>query len=425
MIPPDRPARRARAAVSGAFAAQGFAYAVLLSTLPAFKRRYGLDDLAVTAVILGVCVAAGAGSALAARVVRTRASADVLRAGLAVVALAVAVIAAAPGRASFLIGFAIYGLGLGLVDAGTNMQAVAVQRRYGRSILTSCYAAWSAAGIVGALWASGAAALEVGQVVAIGASAGVVVAIAAAAWRFLWVGGEIGADGDSRAGGGLPAGGDFHAGGGIPADGGLPADGARPRPAPGGTLPWAGILVLGLAIVGYFVADSAVSAWSAIYLHDVVAASDAIAPLAYAGYLAMTLVSRLAGDRVVHAAGRVRVVRASGALGAVGLLLVVAATHPAVAIGGFALAGLGLGVIAPLCFAAAGELEPAAADAVIARLNLFNYVGAVLGGVLVGAIGVGSTLRVGFAVPLALAVLVAALAPGFAARRPAARGIRS
>lgn len=77
---------------------------------------------------------------------------------------------------------------------------------------------------------------------------------------------------------------------------------------------------------------------------------------------------------------------------------------------------LGLGVVAPLCFATAGELNPAVAAAVIARLTIVNCVGAALGGVLVGAIRVGGTLRIGFDVPAALAVVVVLLAPGFATR---------
>ncbi len=70
-----------------------------------------------------------------------------------------------------------------------------------------------------------------------------------------------------------------------------------------------------------------------------------------------------------------------------GLLLVVLAQQPVVAIAGFAVLGLGIGVIAPLSFAAAGELAPGAADTVVAQLNIFNYVGVVVGGAVVGLFG--------------------------------------
>ena len=109
------------------------------------------------------------------------------------------------------------------------------------------------------------------------------------------------------------------------------------------------------------------------------------APLGYAAYLTTTLASRLAGDPLVRRWGRVVVLRTAALVGAAGLVLVVAAPGPWAGLAGFAVAGAGLGVIAPLCFSAAGDLAPGHADAVVARLNVFNYVGAVLGGVLVGA----------------------------------------
>ena len=46
---------------------------------------------------------------------------------------------------------ACFGLFLGAVDATMNMQGIAVQRRYGRSILASCHAWWSIAAIGGSL----------------------------------------------------------------------------------------------------------------------------------------------------------------------------------------------------------------------------------------------------------------------------------
>ncbi len=90
---------------------------------------------------------------------------------------------------------------------------------------------------------------------------------------------------------------------------------------------------------------------------------------------------------------------------------------------GFTLLGAGTAVIAPLSFSAAAriaggdELDPGArqrrVDAVIARFNQFNYVGALLGAVLTGVVGAGN-LRIGFAVPMVLILLLLPLARAFA-----------
>ena len=51
---------------------------------------------------------------------------------------------------------------------------------------------------------------------------------------------------------------------------------------------------------------------------------------------------------------------------------------------------------------------------------MFNYVGAVLGGVLVGALATASTFRLGFAVPVVLVLTVAAVAGRYGTPAPAA-----
>ncbi|AEE44745.1 MFS transporter [Cellulomonas fimi] len=385
----DAVARRARAATAAGFAAQGFVYALLLTSLEQLKDRYGIDDGQITLVVLGVCVMAALGTVAADRVARGAAgSRGVLAAGLCTLAVAVALVSVAPGFGLLAASFAVYGVGLGLVDAGTNMQAVSVQRVYGRSLLTTFYAAWSVGGIAGAVLVSVTAGRVPIEPAAVVLWSGILVAAVAAA---------------------LVAAAGWHGGT-------TPAGGAA-APEAQGAVPWGPVLLLGLGVVAYYVADTAVSTWSTIYLGDVLDATSRVAPLGYAAYLATTLVSRVVGDPLVRRYGRGVVVRVGALVGAAGLLLVVVAPGSPLALAGFALTGAGLGVLAPLCFSAAGSLAPGHADAVVARLNVFNYVGAVLGGVLVGAIGTGSTLRAGFVVPVLLVVAVAVVAPRFGHRR--------
>lgn len=376
-------ARRARVATSLGFAVQGLVYALLLTSLPTFEERYGVDEGPITLVILGVCAMAAIGTGIADRCARTDGGSRLaLSAGLATVAVAVVAISAAPTFLLLAAAFGLYGLGLGLVDAGTNMQAVAVQRAYGRSLLTGFYASWSAGGIVGALVISATAdrtpVEPVTVVLLLGTLVAAVVAVLVA--RDGWRGHDA------------PV---------------------APTEKPSSVVPWGAVFVLGLGVVAYYVADSAVSTWSTTFMRDAVDATARLAPLGYAAYLATTLGSRLAGDPLVRRWGRAVVVRWAALTGAAGLLAVVLAPGAGVALVGFAVAGAGLGVIAPLCFSAAGALTPEHADAVVARLNVFNYVGAVLGGVLVGAIGSASTMRVGFVVPILLVVAVAVVAHRF------------
>lgn len=400
--------RRARVAASAGFATQGLVFAMVLTSLTAFKDRYGIDDLTIAAVILGVCVMAGVGTFAADRVARTSGgSRAVLTAGLCVVAAAVVVVSTAPVFAVLAVGFAIYGVGLGMVDAGTNMQAVAIQRDYGRSLLTGFYAAWSAGGILGTV----AIAVSTDRVptdpVAIVLLGGSVVAVAVA----VLVAARGRRDEVAPRVEGVQV---------VPAVDAAAAS-APPNPSPRPDIPWGPLLVLGLAVVAYYVNDQAISTWSPIFMDEVLSTTGTLTKLGYAAYLAMTLVSRLAGDPCVRRWGRARVVRVAAIVGAGGLLLVLTAQAPEQAIVGFAVAGAGLGLIAPLCFSAAESLAPGHADAVVARLNGFNYVGAVLGGVFVGAVGSASNLRWGFAIPAVLVLAVAVVAGRFGSLHPTDR----
>mgnify|MGYP005811813583 CR=1 FL=1 len=368
-------ARRSRGAVAAGFAAQGLAYALVLTSLPAFEHRYGVGTGAITVVILLVCVMAALGTVVADRVARgTGGSRAALTMGLAALLVALAWVSSAPAFGVAVVGFLVYGLGLGLVDAGGNMQAVAVQQAYGRSLLASFHGAFSAAGILGALLVSVTSGRWPQRPVLWVLLLGVPVAVAAAVLVVRWgwrgtVGGPV-----------LTA---------------LPA---------GRRVPWRAVLLLGICVVAFYIADSAVSSWSSLFL-DSLGASGQVRPLGYAAYLGVGLLARVVGDRAVQRWGRAAVVRAGGLLGAGALVVVVEARPPWVVVAAFAVTGV-LALIPPLAFSAAGDVAPGVADLVVARLNYFNYVGVVLGAVVVGAVGTVTSLRAGFVVPAVLVLAV-------------------
>lgn len=368
-------ARRARGSTAAAFAAQGIGYALVLTSLPVFEDRYGVGTGAITVVILLVCALAAAGTVLADRMARGRGgSRAALTLGLAALVVALAWVSSAPGFAVAVVGFLVYGLGLGLVDAAGNMQAVAVQQVYGRSLLASFHGGFSAAGIVGALLVSATSGRWPERPVVWVLLLGVPVAVAAAVLVVRW--GWRGPAGEAS----LEA---------VPA---------------GRQVPWRPVLLLGICVVAFYIADSAVSSWSALFL-DELHASGTVRPLGYAAYLGAGLVTRVLGDRAVQRWGRAAVLRTAGGLGMVAMLGVVGAPAPWPAVFAFTVAGV-LAVVPPLAFSAAGDVAPGAADLVVARLNYFNYVGVVLGGVLVGAVGTVANLRVGFVVPAVLVLAV-------------------
>lgn len=90
------------------------------------QAKFALSSLAVSALLLIVVVMAGAGSVLSELVATRRGSALGLRTGLLLMVVGLATIGSARAVVQLCVGLAIYGLCLGMVDAGTNVQAVAL-----------------------------------------------------------------------------------------------------------------------------------------------------------------------------------------------------------------------------------------------------------------------------------------------------------
>src|SRR5690606_19708109 len=135
--------------------------ALILTSLPGLKDRTGIDDTAVSAVVLTVLVFAATGSLVAGSVAPRRGSAWVLPPAFALqIAGLLALWFHLPYWALFP-AFAVFGFGLGLGDAGNGMQGLTVQRAYGRSIINTFFAFQTAAAIVAALLVAAIGALDV------------------------------------------------------------------------------------------------------------------------------------------------------------------------------------------------------------------------------------------------------------------------
>src|SRR6187549_3831574 len=143
--------RQARFAAAAGFFTQGLVFISLTTRLPDVQEKWSLSSVEMSVLLLMMVLLAGVGSLAAEVVAKRRDSAEVLRAGLLLIAVCVPVIALAPVFVAFAAALALYGVALGVVDAATNMQAVALEHRYGRPILPSFHGAWTLGGVVGAV----------------------------------------------------------------------------------------------------------------------------------------------------------------------------------------------------------------------------------------------------------------------------------
>src|SRR5205085_5561419 len=77
-------------------------------------------------------------------------------------------------------------------------------------------------------------------------------------------------------------------------------------------IPWRPIILVGVAMMLMFIADSAVSNWSSVFIEKAFDAGTSVAALGLAAYQATLLLGRTAGDRVVNRFGPAGVVSVGG-----------------------------------------------------------------------------------------------------------------
>jgi len=188
-------------------------------------------------------------------------------------------------------------------------------------------------------------------------------------------------------------------------NGPLQADGRRPPRARFGFE--RALVALGLLGAAAFVVEGGTEGWSALFLERQLHAHPAVSGLGPGVFGGAMAIGRFYGQAVRRSD---RTLLAGGALLAcAGCALAAAAPSSAVALIGFAAAGAGISLNAPIVFALAGRDRDHAASSV-ATVTTIGYLGLLIGPPLVGGVGQLVTLRGSFVLLAAIAAAVAAAA---------------
>lgn len=159
-----------------------------------------------------------------------------------------------------------------------------------------------------------------------------------------------------------------------------------------------------LGALGFFgaVVEGSIADWSGIYLKDHFSVTDGFAPLALTAFSLMMLATRLIGDKLKSRFGARRLLTLNTLLAASGLFFAMMAPSAHFALAGFALAGLGLALVFPYVFSAAGREGPMA----LAGVATLTYTGSLMGPPMMGTVAhvVGIQPAVGFIACLALVI---------------------
>jgi hypothetical protein len=265
----------------------------------------------------------------------------------------------------------VYGATAGLADVAMNAHAVLIEERLQRSVMSGFHGWWSVGGLVGSAVAAGAA--------KIGLDARIHFAVTALALMLITL------VASSRL---------------IP---------HRPHPAvdepPAFALPSGRVLPIGLIGLCAVFAEGASLDWSAVYLSDLLHHPAAVGAATVSIFSVCMAAARFGGDWVVHRVGPVTTVRLSGLCATAGALIVVLAKPAALVITGFGLLGIGIAVVVPLVFAAAGKIGSSPGRSIAGVAGIAYGSGLIAPGVI-GGIAHLSSLTVSFVVVVALVALM-------------------
>lgn len=182
--------RRARVATAGLFLSNGALFANLLPRFPEIK-----SDLSLSNTVFGLAVAAFSAGALltgpaAATLIRRFRSSVVAVAGS--VLIAVFTLGAGLATTGITVAAALFCAGGAdsVTDVAQNVHGLRVQRHFGRFIINSLHAVWSAGAVLGGLMGAGAIYLGVPRAVQLSVSGLLFSAVCLVAYRYLLPGAD-------------------------------------------------------------------------------------------------------------------------------------------------------------------------------------------------------------------------------------------
>ncbi|MEU9010305.1 MFS transporter [Streptomyces sp. NPDC048479] len=360
--------KRARFAVAAVFCVHGAVTGSFATRIPWIQEHAAVGagqlGLALAFPALGASVAMPLAGAISHRF----GARNALRGLITLWTLSLTLPSLAPNLLSLCTALFVFGATAGMSDVAMNALGVEIENRLDRSIMSGLHGMWSAGALIGSAGGTLAAHL--------GSDARLHHALAAAVLTALGL---------------------------IACQDVLDLRSApHEEPPPRFTLPPKSAIVIGAVGFCAVFAEGASLDWSAVFLRDVLDTSAGLAAASTTAFALTMAVARLAGDRIVDRFGPVRTVRVGGVLATVGGLLVVVAPHPAVAMTGFAFIGLGVAVVVPLAFAAAGRSGPNPSQA-IAGVATITYTSGLIAPSAIGAVADATSLVVSFGLVTALA----------------------
>ena len=377
--PVSKDLRRARFSVVVLFVLMGLTTGSWAARIPSVRHQLDVTDAQWGLANIG----ATAGSLISLTIVMT----VILRTGPRRLALVGAsllllnapLLAGSSSRIALVAGLFVQGISTGLLATPMNAQAVGVERRYGRRIMSSFHACFSLGQLTGGILGAFASRAGIAPNLQLAGTGTVLAVTLLLTFR------------------------------------GLPADPpAESRTSSRTKVPlrqrFTPQLAL-LAVIALFASinEGAASQWSAQYTAGTLGAGAAAGAVTYTCFTVAMTLSRSTGDRLVNWLGQKLFIRLSECLVAIGFALALLAGTPGAAFAGFAVLGIGSGCIVPSVTGLAGNQPGIPTGQGVSVVSFGQWPAMLLGPPLIGAVAGLVGLRFALFVLVGAAVLIAVL----------------
>lgn len=370
--------RRARVAVTTTFIINGFCAGAFVARIPDFKRTLGVSDGTLGASLLfvsiGVFLALGPAGRLAARY----GSQPVTFFATLALALSLPLVGALFSLQWLWFSFFLFGFAMATQDVSMNAHAVAVEQGAGRRLMSVFHGMFSVGTLVGGIIGGALSQLEISPLRQFLALM-ILIILTANLIRSLFLPAEI----------------DKH-----------PISQEKRVRHP--FVFW----VLGLFGLFAAISEGAAGDWGGVLARDTFNATPFISTLPYIVFCSAMIIGRLSGDYLAHRFGASRVIALGGIIAGTGLLTgLLIGGIPALMTAWFLL-GIGLSVVIPLMFSAAGTIATQqyagviAPSQAVARVSGVSYFGFVIGPPLIGFVAELVALRWALLLIVAFAYLL-------------------
>jgi len=363
---------KAQLAVLAAFFANGAMMATWIARIPFVQSQLGMSKGTLGIVLLGLSFGVLSALSLTGGLIARYGSPRVTLAGALGMGLMLPLLLLAPSAFVLFIILFVFSAFMSAMDVAMNEQAVLVEHKNGRVMMSSFHAFYSIGALAGSLISA-----------AVAEMAGFPPALHAALAGLIFGGSML-----------------------LCYPHFIPAAPGMERQPVAFRLPQRAVWLLGIMAFSAAVAEGAMADWSGVYLIDIFRTDAGFAALGYAAFSLTMTTGRLLGDAISNWRSPATIVRLSGLAAALGLLVLVFSPSANLSIIGFAMVGLGLSNVIPLLYRAGGNLPGIAAGAGIAGVATIGYSASLIGPPVIGFVAELGTLRVSF---LLVALLVASL----------------